>query len=97
MTTLTASARRVNKPAPVRSTVVLFDAGDRRSVSSFGEGIHRSLPSYRVPFTAADAAWAAQTFGELGDQRDAEEFNRELEFRAAEAAALDRLTAGCLL
>jgi hypothetical protein len=45
MTTLTVSARRVNKPAPVRSTVVLFDATQRHPApDDFGRGI---LPAAR--------------------------------------------------
>jgi hypothetical protein len=98
MTTLALSARRV-KPTltPTRTSRVLFDSTRRlQNPRRFGEGI-QSLPTYRTAYTAADAAWAAQAFGELSDARGAEEFNQELEFRAAVAEAQDRLERGCLL
>jgi hypothetical protein len=44
MKTLPVSAHCVNKPALVRSTVVLFDGGTRRPVRIFGEGLLQSVP-----------------------------------------------------
>lgn len=51
------------KPAPVRSTIVLFDASLPRRSPKFGQGILRSLPTYSCPFSQQDADWASQSFG----------------------------------
>lgn len=63
---------------------ILFDA--RRSVKSrrrFGAGLLAWSPSVRVPYTAADAAW----WTTQSNQSD-------LDARAAEAEATDRLERG---
>jgi hypothetical protein len=57
----------------------------------------------RMPFTQADLDWAAQFFGELEDNRQLEEHNRELEERALQARWDDQFigtipaTGHCLL
>jgi hypothetical protein len=97
MTTLSVSRPRV-KPTPVRRTTVLFDSGARHAApKSFGSGLLASRPTFTHTRAIEDEAWAAQAFGELSDARDAEEFDQELEFRAAIAEAQDRLERGTLL
>lgn len=61
-----------------------------RSTRRFGAGILATHPCYRVPFTAADAAWAAEVFDSGPDDAD---FDR----RAMESAMLDRYTQGFCL
>jgi hypothetical protein len=90
MKTLTVSAHRVNKPAPVRSTVVLFDGGRRHVVRDFGRGILRSLPTTRRTWTDADAAWAAEVFNATAYDRHVDELDHEVD-------ATDPFVAGCLL
>jgi hypothetical protein len=90
MSTITATRRVVN---PTRRTRVLFDATRRHAVPrNFGRGIVRSLPTYRAPYTAADAAWAAQAFSWPVSAYDV-----EMDRRATLAEAQDRLERGCLL
>jgi hypothetical protein len=94
MTTLAVSGRRVKSTlTPTRRTVVLFDATQRHPAPrDFGRGILRSMPNDRVPFTAADAAWAAEAFSRPVSTEDI-----ELERRAQEAAWLDSYCRGVLL
>jgi hypothetical protein len=47
MKTLPVSAHRVNKPAPVRSSVVLFDGSSRGPVRIFGESLLLAVPTAR--------------------------------------------------
>jgi hypothetical protein len=76
---------------------ILFDGTEtRKSNRSFGRGVLASRPATAVPCTISDLAWASQTFGEISDRRDAA-LDRHLDALAAEAEALDRLTAGHLL
>ena len=90
MSTITATRRVVN---PTRRTTVLFDATQRHPARrDFGRGVLRSLPTFKAPASAEDMAWAAREFN-----ADLTAYDRELERRAAEAEALDRLTAGTLL
>lgn len=60
-----------------------------RPAAPFGAGLLRSLPAYRAPYTASDAAWWAEQQATLEDCR----FDR----LAAEAEAQDRLESGTLL
>jgi hypothetical protein len=84
----TARASRSNvNPAPVRSTVVLFDGGARRVVPNFGRGILRSLPTHRLPCQLDDLQWASQAFA-------AEMAGAEFDRLADEAAFLDRYCSG---
>jgi hypothetical protein len=90
MSTITATRRPVN---PTRGTRVLFDATQRHPARrDFGRGILRSVPTYRAPYTAADAAWAAEAFA-----RPVTAYDLEMDRRAALAEAQDRLERGCLL
>jgi hypothetical protein len=90
MSTITATRRAVN---PTRRTRVLFDATRRHPAPrTFGRGLLRPLPTYRAPYTAADAAWAAQAFS-----RPVTAYDLHLEALAKEAEAQDRLERGCLL
>jgi hypothetical protein len=78
----------------------LFDCTRLVKPTRFGAGILAARPLHYVPCVISDLEWAAQTFGEISDRRDAAidaELNREYDRRAAEVEALDRLTAGHLL
>jgi hypothetical protein len=66
---------------PVRNTP--------RSPAPFGQGILASRPTHRLDCTLADAAWAAQFFGEISDRHD-DALDRHYDVLAVEAAALDR-------
>jgi hypothetical protein len=55
----------------------------------FGQGILPSRPHFAVTLTASDADWAAESFNAAPEP--------DFDAMAAEAEALDRLTAGCLL
>lgn len=60
----------------------LYDSGLKVKSARFGRGILRSLPTYRAPYTASDAAqWAAMS---------ADLDNARLDRRYEEAAAVDR-------
>jgi hypothetical protein len=90
MSTITATRRSVN---PTRRTRVVFDATWRLPAPrTFGRGLLRSLPTYKAPYTAADAAWAAGAFS-----RPATAYDLEMDRQAALAEAQDRLEGGCLL
>ena len=54
----------------VTKTVVLFDAGRRHRSPYFGEGILRSLPSYRLPVPLSDLEWAARELNATADAYD---------------------------
>lgn len=78
------------KPPPVKTTRVLFDAGNPAgSPDTFGRGILRALPHSHTCFTAADAAWASEAF-------NAGPSDAEYDRRADEAAMLDRYSSGWL-
>ena len=66
----------------------IFDSTRPVKSTRFGSGILRSVPTHRKPYTAEDERWAAQAFN--ADTTD-------YDVLAAEAVALDRLTAGHLL
>ncbi len=79
------------KPAPVKSTVVIFDATTRRPrPTAFARGLYG-----RQPYTAADLAWVAQQ-NAVNDESD-EALDREFDRRAMESAMLDRYCAGFCL
>jgi hypothetical protein len=85
------------RPAPVRSTVVLFDGGRRARVPGFGEGILAYRPASKLPCTVGDLAWASEAFASSSSaELDAAEdrYNEILEQRYLESATLDRYTAG---
>jgi hypothetical protein len=89
---------RKSKPAPVRSTVVLFDGGRRmRPARPFGAGLLPYRPATKLPCTVGDLAWASEAFAshsaaELDAAEDA--YNEVLEQRYLESATLDRYTKG---
>lgn len=95
MSMIRKNRRQVN---PTRTSVVLFDATEPRPApANFGKGLLRSLPSYRMPFTAADVAEAAQMFGELSDRWDSETGpDAVIDRREYESACLDRYVQGRL-
>ena len=76
MTTLYDATRPVKTARPARR---------------FGAGILATAPTYRVDYSAADAAWLAAD----NARRVAED--RELDRMAREAAALDGLTRGLII
>jgi hypothetical protein len=57
------------KPAPVKSTVVLFDAGRKVKSPNFAAGILASRPMIHVPCTIEDIAFAASLFAESDRER----------------------------
>jgi hypothetical protein len=58
-----------------------------RPTTRFGSGLTPYIPDAgRMPYTAADLAWAAQAF---------ESDDAELEARYAESAFMDRYERGC--
>ena len=68
---------------------ILFDASAPvKSARRFGAGLLPSRPSYRAPYTAADAEWLIAD----NARRDAE--NRHYDRLAAESAAMDRIESG---
>ena len=78
----------------------LFDATRRVNIPSrsFGRGLLAAVPyAGRMPYTVTDLAWAAAAFGEHAADFDVIPPDDELDHRAAEAEALDRLERGCLL
>ena len=82
---LDALAPRHGTRRPVKPT-----RNTARRPAPFGAGILPDRPHAAAPFTARDAAWAAQSFG--NDTPDDETFDA----MAAESEALDRLTNGHL-
>jgi hypothetical protein len=68
----------------------LFDSATIVKPNTFGAHLLASRPTYTRPFTDADARWAAQVFGELADDFDV----IDVDFRAAESEAQDRLERG---
>jgi hypothetical protein len=87
-----------NRPAPVRTTIVLFDGGRRARVPGFGAGILAYRPSAKLPCTVGDLAWAATAFTSTAELDAAEErYDEILEQRYLESAMLDRYTRGHLL
>lgn len=89
MSILTRTRPQV-KPTPTESTRVLFDATRRTVSPHFGLGILPSCPTFRAPAPFEDMQWAAEYFGRTTVDYDVV----ELEARAAESAALDRLEMG---
>lgn len=83
---------------PTRTSIVLFDATRPNPArADFGRGLLRSLPSYRMPYTAQDVAEAAQMFGELSDRWDSETGpDAVIDRREYESACLDRYVQGRL-
>jgi hypothetical protein len=90
------------RPAPVRSTVILFDAGRRHRNPSFGAGLLRSVPMHRLPCTLADLDAVAGLFAgsdrERAEARLAaeEEYDARIDQAAFEDACLERYTKGWL-
>jgi hypothetical protein len=70
---------------------ILYDATRPvKTTRRFGAGILATYPTYRVDYSAADAAWLAAD----NARREAE--NRMFDRMAREAAALDALTRGLI-
>lgn len=93
---LTRNASRI-KPAPVKATITLFDAGARRGPSAFGRGV---LPRYAaqyttVPYSVSDAEWAAAEFCAQSTYEPLWS-DQAIDRRAGEAAAQDRLDRGLI-
>jgi hypothetical protein len=92
---------RKSKPAPVRSTIVLFDAGRRmRPARPFGAGLLPYRPATKLPCTVGELAWASEAFAShSAAEMDAAEdrYNEVLEQRYLESAVLDRYTRGYCL
>lgn len=98
----TRGAVKTKGVTPTKVTRILFDAGRKTRVDSFGEGI---LPPTRwtgdhryAPFTVEEAEWAA-SIADRAAEIDAEEdaYNAFLEQRAFEDACVSRLVRGhCL-
>lgn len=63
-------------------TTLFHFAGPVKPARRFGAGVLRSLPSARVPFTAADLVWLAAD----NARREDEHYDR----MAEESTALDR-------
>jgi hypothetical protein len=87
------------RPAPVRSTIVLFDGGPRHRVPDFGAGILAYRPAAKLPCTVGDLAWATEAFAShSAEEVDAAEdrYDEILEMRYLESAMLDRYTRGHL-
>lgn len=104
MLTATKPAGKTKGVVPTKATRILFDAGRKTRVDSFGEGI---LPPTRwtgdhryAPFTVEEAEWAASiSIADRAAEIDAEEdaYNAFLEQQAFEDAAVGRLSRGhCL-
>jgi hypothetical protein len=92
------------RPAPVRSTVILFDGGRRmRPARPFGAGILKACPTHRLPCTLADldavAGLFAGTDRERAEARLAvqEEYDARVDQAAFEDACLQRYTRGYCL
>jgi hypothetical protein len=92
---------RKSKPAPVRSTIVLFDAGRRmRPARPFGAGLLPYRPATKLSCTVGELAWASEAFAShSAAEMDAAEdrYNEVLEQRYLESAVLDRYTRGYCL
>jgi hypothetical protein len=87
------SVKRTLAPVEPNRSRVLFDATRRiKAPYVFGKGLLASVPTDRRDHTAADEAWAAESFN--GSDWDN---NTVLEQRAAESEALDRLERGYCL
>jgi hypothetical protein len=86
------------RPAPVKTTRVLFDAGRRmRPARPFGAGILPYRPATKLPCTVGDLVWASEAFAfHSAEELDAAEdaYNEILEQRYLESAVLDRYTNG---
>ena len=70
----------------------LFDSSAIVKPNTFARGVLPFVGQYdgRMPFTAVDVREAAEMFGEAADDYDV----IDLDFRAAEAEAQDRLERG---
>jgi hypothetical protein len=94
---------RKSKPAPVRNTIILFDAGRRmRPARPFGAGILKACPAHRLPCTLADLDAVAGLFADTDRERAEarlavqEEYNARVDQAAFEDACLERYTNGWL-
>lgn len=91
-----------SKPAPVRSTIVLFDAGRRTRMPNFGRGVLAAVPGHRLPCTVADLDAVAAIFAESDRERAEarlaaeEEYDARIDQAAFEDACLERYTRGHL-
>jgi hypothetical protein len=104
MSILNRIDRRVKaRPAPVRTTVVLFDGGRRHRVPDFGKGLLRSVPGHRLPCTLADLDAVAGLFADTDRERAEarlavqEEYDARVDQAAFEDACLQRYTRGYCL
>jgi hypothetical protein len=85
------------RPAPVRTTIVLFDGSRRARVPDFGAGILAYRPASKLPCTVGDLAWASEAFAShsaMEVEAAEDRYNEILEQRYLESATLDRYTAG---
>jgi hypothetical protein len=101
----TATRKQVKgrtRPAPVRSTVVLFDGGRRHRNPDFGKGLLRGAPAHRLPCTPADMDAVAGLFADTDRERAEarlavqEEYDARVDQAAFEDACLERYTKGWL-
>jgi hypothetical protein len=91
-----------SKPAPTKTTIILFDGGRRHRNPDFVKGLLRSVPTHRLSCTLADLDAVAGLFTETDRERaearlTAEDrYNEILDQRELELAFEDRYTKGWL-
>jgi hypothetical protein len=96
--------RPTHKPAPVKTTRVLFDGGRRmRPARPFGAGILKACPAHRLPCTLADLDAVAGLFADTDRERAEarlaveQDFDARVDQAAWEDACLQRYTRGYCL
>jgi hypothetical protein len=91
-----------SKPAPTKTTIILFDGGRRHRNPDFGAGLLRGAPSHRLPCTLADLDAVAGLFTETDRERAEarlaveQEYDARIDQAAWEDACLERYTRGHL-
>jgi hypothetical protein len=91
------------RPAPVKTTRILFDGGRRmRPARPFGAGILKACPAHRLPCTLADLDAVARLFADAARSRAEarlaveQDFDARVDQAAFEDACLERYTKGWL-